>query len=274
MRLGIGSYTYPWAVGVPGLPPDRPLSALQLLDRAVELGVGLVQLCDNLPMSPADIERVAERAGALGLGIELGTRGIVPAHLRQQLARAVRLKSPFLRVVVDTADEHPSPQQVVAALSRLMPAFEAARVSLAIENHDRFPSSVLRSILDQIDSPRLGICLDTANSLGCLEDLGTVLDVLADRVLNIHIKDVSARRVGSNLGFVIEGRPAGQGQVDLPGLLRRFRDATPQPSLTLEQWAPWCDDLDQTIAQEAQWACWSIEYLRALTGDITRTPCE
>lgn len=264
MRLGIGSYTYPWAVGVPGSRPDTPMGVLDLLHRAVELGVEVVQICDNLPMSAAMVEQVANRAGELGLVIELGTRGIDPNHLQQQRAFAQRLGSPFLRVVMDTSEHHPSPDEVVNTLVPLMPQFHAAGVSLAIENHDRFPARVLRSILDQIGSAHVGICLDTANSLGCLEDINTVLDALADRVLNIHVKDVVARRVESNLGFVIEGKPAGQGQVDIPSLLARFRGRSPTPSITLEQWVPPCDDLNQTIAREAEWARLGVNYLKGL----------
>ena len=50
MRLGIGSYTYGWAIGVSGHAPERPMGALDLLERAAELGVGLVQVADNLPL--------------------------------------------------------------------------------------------------------------------------------------------------------------------------------------------------------------------------------
>ena len=39
MRLGIGSYTYTWAVGVPGHLPLRPLSAIDLLANASRLGL-------------------------------------------------------------------------------------------------------------------------------------------------------------------------------------------------------------------------------------------
>ena len=51
MQLGISSYTFSWAVGIPGYPqPLQPLTALALLDRASELGVGVVQIADNLPL--------------------------------------------------------------------------------------------------------------------------------------------------------------------------------------------------------------------------------
>lgn len=51
MKLGVGSYAYAWAIGVPGHQPARPLDAFGFLERAAGLGVRLVQICDNLPMT-------------------------------------------------------------------------------------------------------------------------------------------------------------------------------------------------------------------------------
>mgnify|MGYP000944512212 CR=1 FL=1 len=76
MKLGISSYTYPWAIGVPGYPPERPMSALGLLDRARDVGVEVVQICENLPLdrlAPAELEALAERARELGISLEVGT---------------------------------------------------------------------------------------------------------------------------------------------------------------------------------------------------------
>ena len=83
-----------------------------------------------------------------------------------------------MRVVIDTQDHHPAPAEVVATLRTVMPAFERAGVCLAVENHDRFPAATLAAILDQVGSQCVGICLDTANSIGCLENLETVLGAL------------------------------------------------------------------------------------------------
>ncbi len=54
MRLGLGSYTYTWAVGVPGHPPARPLTAPDLVRRAAAHGLRCVQVADNLPLEALD----------------------------------------------------------------------------------------------------------------------------------------------------------------------------------------------------------------------------
>src|SRR5687767_5204489 len=122
MRLGIGSYTYGWAVGVEGDRPDGALSAADLVRRARELGVGVAQLCDNLPPGTWDepsVEALAGRAAAAGVALEVGTRGCDISHLRQFVRIARRLASPILRVVVDTPDDHPSPADVVRRVAAL-----------------------------------------------------------------------------------------------------------------------------------------------------------
>ena len=68
MMLGLGSYTFAWAIGVPGHPPERPMNAFDLLDEAARLDVQLVQICDNLPLtqfSSAELGRFATRAEEL-----------------------------------------------------------------------------------------------------------------------------------------------------------------------------------------------------------------
>ncbi len=40
MKLGIGSYAFAWAIGVPGYSPRKPMSAMDLLNITDELGGG------------------------------------------------------------------------------------------------------------------------------------------------------------------------------------------------------------------------------------------
>ncbi|MBX6314127.1 MAG: sugar phosphate isomerase/epimerase [Isosphaeraceae bacterium] len=271
MRLGVGSYTFVWAVGVPGFPaPDRPLTAEGLLRKASELGVRVVQIADNLPLDDrgatgrAGLRRLAER---LGIEIQVGTRGVRPDHLLGYLALAREFRSPVVRVVTDTDDDHPTPDEVVEAIRAVIPAYERAGVALAIENHDRFRGAVLADILKRVGSPLAGICLDTANSIGCLEDLPSLLASIGGQVVNLHVKDYQIRRAPHQKGFIVEGRPAGRGQLDIPWLLAELRSRGRDPDAILELWPPPESRIADSVAKEDAWAAESVRYLRRFIPD-------
>jgi len=243
------------------------MTATDLVDRAAALGVRVVQIADNLPLdrlSASELSAVGQRAAELGIRVEVGTRGIAQDHLRTYLRLAQRLQSPILRLVVDTADHHPSEDEMVETVRSLMPEFEQAGVCLAIENHDRFEVKVLAGILQRVGSTHAGVCLDTANSFGALEGPEVVVAVLGPCTVNLHVKDFAVRRAEHNLGFVIEGRPAGQGQLDIPRLLGSLRNLGRDPNAILELWTPPEETLAETIAKENAWVTASVEYLRRL----------
>ena len=52
MRLGISSYTFGFAVGADGSRPVNALTAIGLVDRAKQMGVGVLQIADNMPARP------------------------------------------------------------------------------------------------------------------------------------------------------------------------------------------------------------------------------
>ena len=103
------------------------------------------------------------------LAIELGTRGLAPQNLRANLRLAVRLGSPFLRLVLDSHGDEPGAEEAVSRLKPFMPEFADAGVKLALENHDRFPVRTLAWMVEQLGADQTGICLDTVNSFGALE---------------------------------------------------------------------------------------------------------
>lgn len=269
MRLGLSTYTYTWSIGVPGSPPEKPMSAGDLLDRAAALGVSVVQMADNLPLdrlTDRELDEFAERAQGLGLDIEVGTRGIAAEHLRRYLALAVRFGSPILRVVVDSAGHHPSPEEATELLREQRAAFERAGVVLAIENHDRFPAGVLARIVRDLGTEWAGICLDTVNSFGALEGPRVVVDTLGPLAVNLHVKDFAIFRASHMMGFTVEGRPAGQGQLDVPWLLESLSAYDRDISAIVELWTPPEPTLDATIAKEQRWAEQSVAYLTDLAA--------
>jgi 3-oxoisoapionate decarboxylase len=270
MRLGIGTHAFAWSIGVPGHPPPRPMTALDLLAAADELGVRVVQICDNLPLHRLphqEFDRLARQAAERNIQIEVGTRGIQPEHLSRYLQFAVCLQSTILRVVVDTADHHPSPSEVVDCIHPQLHKFADARVCLAIENHDRFRTRQFVEIVRRLESPAVGICLDTVNSFGALEGPDAVVRELAPWTVSLHLKDFRIRRLDHQMGFMVEGSPAGQGQLDTPWLLKQLRSAGRDPNAILEQWPLPGTTIEATIAKEKAWARDSIHYLRTLIAD-------
>lgn len=269
MKLGIGSYAFAWSIGsVTGLPPANPMDYHKFLQYSAGLGVHLVQIADNLPLHAlpaAEQDALKQEADALGLAVEVGTRGIKSELLETYLSIAKRFGSPILRTVIDSPDHKPDVAEIVAILRNMCSAFESANIILALENHDRFQTQVFIDILEQVNSSHVGICLDTVNSFGALEGPAVVVAALGPWVANLHVKEFIIRRIEHTMGFAIEGAPTGQGRLDLPWLLDSLKRLTNRDfNAILEQWPPPESDIEATVRKEQDWAAQSIKYLRTL----------
>ena len=265
MILGLSSYTFGWAVGVPGHIPAHPLEEHGLLDKCGEHGVKLLQIGDNLPLHKFDearLSRLADRAARDGVQIEVGARRLTLANVEAYAAIARRLGAKLIRFVIDDVDYHPSPATISTLLRQCMPLLAGLR--LGIENHDRFPAATLREMIESAGSDRIGICLDTANSLGAGEGLDTVLRQLGLLTLNLHIKDFQIARVPHLMGFTVQGRPAGGGMLDIPALLAGLAPFKRCETAVLELWTPPEPDIGASVAKEAAWAAQSLAYLKPL----------
>ena len=119
-------------------------------------------------------------------------------------------------------------------------------------------------MIESAGSGRIGVCLDTANSLGAGEGLDTVLREVGPLTVNLHIKDFQITRVPHLMGFTVEGRPAGSGQLDVPRLLTEFASFHRCETAVLELWTPPEAELERTIAKEESWAAQSLAYLKPL----------
>ena len=266
MRLGISSWTYPWAIGVSGFPlPPRPMRLADLLDRASALKVGVVQVADNLPLhklDSAELRDAHNQAASLGLTIEIGTRGVEPAHLLHYLDLAVQLNAALLRTLTHSVESQPSLEQAEKWIRDALPKFEAQGITLGLENYEKHSCRDLAALVRRLGSRHVGICLDTVNSLAALETPERVVETLAPLTVNLHVKDFVIGRVPQMMGFVVSGAAAGTGSLDIPWLLGQIPPSN-NVSAILEQWPPLRESVEATVAMEREWAEQGVRYLRS-----------
>jgi sugar phosphate isomerase/epimerase len=268
MKLGISSYTYTWAVGVRDHIPVEPLTGIQLLDKAKQLGVKLVQIADNMPLHKMDEEQImqiVEKAGASGIELEAGSNTMTSANLEEYIHIAERINSGILRFVIDGEGYTPKVSEIVSIIKNAEPELRKRNIILAIENHDRLFCHEFVSIIETVSSPFVGICLDCANSIGAGEGFHEVVNMLAPYAVNFHLKEVSIRRKFHKMGFDVEGKPFGEGALPLEWMLSRLTDRC--RTAILEQWTPPEETLSLTIAKEQDWAVKSIGHLRKYIKD-------
>lgn len=267
IKLGLSSYTYTWSVGVPGSLPAKPLTVSGLVDKACSEGVKLVQFADNMPleeMTDRELLDLYNYSAGKDVTIEMGSRGLTADHTFRCLETARKLHSPILRMVVDKPGYEPGIETINKVISGLIPELRSRKIRLAIENHDRFRAREFEEIMLSAGSEWVGICLDSVNSMGAGEGFETVMEILTPYTVNLHIKDFKIFRVSHKMGFVIEGRPAGQGMLNLKKLLDRLAALNRCHSAILELWTPPETDLEATIFKEEKWAHESIEYLKKI----------
>ena len=265
MKLGLSSYTYGWAVGVSGHEPAVPLDEHGLLEKVRTHGLKLLQVGDNLPLhtfSSSRLQELARHAQSQNIELEIGARRLDAEQLLRYAEVARVVGANLLRFVVDDRNYHPPVDQIIRILRENLSALSGLR--LGVENHDRLKASEFRQIIDSVGAENVGICLDTANSLGAGEDVQTVVAALAPVTLNLHIKDFHVKRLPHLMGFTVTGCPAGKGLLDIPRLFQTLAPFGRCHSAILEQWTPPEPQIEQTVAKEDHWATESINYLKPL----------
>jgi len=255
VRVGIDSYCYHCFFGeiYPGIEtdPGTRLTLAGFLERARVLGVDGVSLESCfIPDTGADaIDALRRRLDALGFervwawghprGLSSGEDPAALDDLVRHLAIAARVGASVMRICCGGRRTRPPhwPSHRDKLLPLLRRAVAAAReheVTLAIENHIDFLADELVEVITAIDSPRLGVCLDTANNLRILEDPLVAAKKLAPYARATHIKDVAAYRGDPKDFSFWPSVPIGDGLVDVPAILGFLREAGYDGLLALE----------------------------------------
>jgi len=229
MRIGMTS------LGMGSEPLSVVLEAAQAFGcEAMELN-GRPSVHQGLWQGDVDYDKVM--ASIRDAGIEATSLGgycdfavLTEEGLEEQVAQlfgycelAVRLGIPVVRAFVGDVKEGHSADEfypwVVRGFSEVCERIADWDLVIGIENHGRLMNDgdVLARLLADVDSPQLGITLDTGNFCWgghTLADAHQFFDALLPSVVNVHVKDV--RMEGGESVFV----PAGRGEVRLAGLMQ------------------------------------------------------
>ncbi|TPX04587.1 TIM barrel protein, partial [Schumannella luteola] len=159
--LGLGTYAFFWegAHTLPTGPNPEPLPLGGMLARTAELGLSLFQICDYAPLlgySAAELRGLRATADDLGIRLELGTKGVAPAHLRSFLDLAGVLGADYLRSMVFAPDSRPTLAEAERMLREVLPEAEAAGVRLGLETYEQLPTAALLALVEEVGSDALG----------------------------------------------------------------------------------------------------------------------
>jgi inosose dehydratase len=199
-ELGIASYTF------------RSLPLDQAIAMTARLRVTRITLKDmHLPMAVTPAEMAAVRDKLKAAGIELSSCGVVYMKTEDEVRKAfayARLAGiPMMVGVPDATLMDAAERQV-----------KETGIAMAVHNHGpndlRFPSPEDAYRAVEKRDKRMGLCIDVGHTRRLGLDPAAEVIRFADRLLDVHIKDVSAATAA---GTTVE---IGRGVIDTPALLR------------------------------------------------------
>jgi len=282
MKLAIDSYSYHRYFGeiypVIEQDPGTRIGVHDFLDKAKALDVAGVSIesCFIPDPSPDEVRALAAKLKTLQLdcvwawghpgGLRSGQAPEQVADLQRHTAIAAEVGAAVMRICCGGRRTRPADWAMHKAglLPLLRDATAHAKdhgVTLAIENHIDFLADELLELVETVNSPWLGVCLDTANNLRMLEDPAVAIEKLAPLTRTTHIKDITAQGGNPREFAFWPSVPLGRGLIDLP---RAFGDLrkhgyTGLLALEIDYLHPGYADGDAAIAE-------SIDYMRRLLG--------
>src|SRR5262249_28999664 len=136
------------------------------------------------------------------------------------------------------------------SLALARPVVEKHQVRMAVENHKDLQAPDLVELVRKLDSPFVGVCIDTGNSIALLETPQETLDLLAPLVFSTHIKVMGVAEYPD--GLLLAEVPLGTGFLDLGKILATVRRARPDVRLNLEMMTR--DPLKVPVLTPKYWA--------------------
>jgi 3-oxoisoapionate decarboxylase len=268
------------------LPWGRQLSTVELFDKLVELGLDGVHLDDAVleSLDSSYLREVKAAADERGLYIEYNLsmdwdhRQIGIQHdIGDGVEIAHHLGADVVKVGMDMVRPrpisgsrfHPQIMERLEVMKGLLKqhARRAAEcgVRIAVENHTDLVSDELLWLLDQVDEPNVGACIDTVNAFHAMENPMDAIEKLAPRAFTNHFRD---DRIEFEIwGFRLTGCAVGEGDIDVRRAYELIRDTSQCERINIETDLDIpMDDMREAMRTEQDALVRSIRYCRDVLG--------
>jgi len=255
MKIAIDSYCYHRYFGevYPDLQtdPGKRMTVWDFLKRARKHGVDGVSLesCFLPSFDEPFLDRLKdtldeqgfERVWAWGHpnGLRSGEDRAAAKDLVQHIQHAARIGVRVMRIVGGSRRTRPASwavhkRRLGAMLKGLLGPAEKHGVVLAIENHIDMVADEIIDLVTTVNSPWLGICLDTGNNLRMFEDPLVVAERLAPFAKATHVKDIGVRPGNPRDYSFWPSVPIGEGLVDIRKVIQFLKKAGYDGMLAIE----------------------------------------
>jgi sugar phosphate isomerase/epimerase len=198
--LGVASYTF------------RAFTLDQAIEMTKRLGLKKLALKDmHLPLTSTEADFASALTRIHGAGLELSSCGVVYMKNEEEVRGAFAYaRAAGIHMMVGAPDP--------SVLNLAERKVQETDIALAIHNHgpndERFPSPESAFKLISRMDKRMGLCIDVGHTQRLGLDPSTEVERFFDRLLDIHIKDVSS---ADEKGSTVE---IGRGVIDIPRLLK------------------------------------------------------
>ena len=285
MKVGIDSYCYHRFFGEvypQQSDPSKRMVLEDFLDRAKELGVDGVSI-ESCFVPKKDDEGYLksikdrlddfqfDRVWAWGHpdGLEGGKNEDEYREMLRTFQHAEQIGAKVMRVVGSSLmfrfeDHQEQIKRLVRMFKEAIPVAQDHNVKMAIENHIDFTGDEILQLLEEVDSPYLGLNFDTGNFARLLDDPIKAMDKLAPHTLATHIKDLKINPTAAvDDWYFFSTAPVGDGFIDNLALARKLKQVQYQGFLAMELdfLHPDYDNEDAAVAK-------SVQVLRSIAEQV------
>lgn len=220
---------------------------------------------------PEHLKKVRELLEKYHMYVELATKGIGYDHLVQVIQVADALGADIIRTYIPiTLGSHADPKtggegkydlgkvrldfdpcvfdEAVVSLKQIIPVLKKHRIRLALENHEYETSGELVRVMEQIQSPWIGLHYDFGNAMMVWEEPVEAAEKMGPYTITTHFKDhIVIPCTDDKYQHVVCGVPAGRGNIDLKKCLDILLEKSGIQRLNVEMCYPYCAQFKRSV---------------------------